>query len=95
MFVDGLHHTDDATVLLRETRRVSRQVVLIKDHYTGGVAADFTLRLMDWVGNAPHGVRPPYSYCNRSRWRSVGESKARKLQISRVTTSSRCIRRHS
>ena len=32
LFVDVLHHTDDATILLREARRVTRQFVLIKDH---------------------------------------------------------------
>src|SRR4029079_7779085 len=54
MFVDVLHHTDDPTVLLREARRVSRDAVLIKDHYSDGAGSHLTLRLMDWVGNAPH-----------------------------------------
>ena len=67
MFVDVLHHTDDATVLLREAARVARTVV-IKDHLADGLLAQPTLRLMDWVGNAHHGVVLPYNYWPRSRW---------------------------
>lgn len=84
MFVDVLHHTDDPTELLREARRVSRQVVLIKDHYSDGVGADFTLRLMDWVGNAPHGVRLPYNYWTRAEWTKAWQNEG--LATSRITT---------
>ena len=84
MFVDVLHHTDDPSILLREARRVSRDVVLIKDHYSDGVGAHLTLRLMDWVGNAPHGVRLPYNYWSRSRWRSAWQQEH--LGVSQLTT---------
>ena len=67
LFVDVLHHTDDATVLLREAARVAPAVV-IKDHLADGVLAGPTLRLMDWVGNAHHGVVLPYNYWRRARW---------------------------
>jgi SAM-dependent methyltransferase len=67
MFVDVLHHTDDATVLLREAARVAPAVVL-KDHLADGFLAGPTLRLMDWVGNAHHGVVLPYNYWRRDRW---------------------------
>lgn len=68
MFVDVLHHTDDATVLLREAARVAAGHVVIKDHLADGFLARPTLRLMDWVGNAHHGVVLPYNYWRRSRW---------------------------
>src|SRR4029079_3631371 len=83
-FVDVLHHTDDPTVLLREARRVSRGLVLIKDHYADGLGAVTSLRLMDWVGNAPHGVRLPYNYWTRAQWKRAWESEG--LDVSRVTT---------
>ena len=68
LFVDVLHHTDDASILLREARRVTRQFVLIKDHLSEN-ALDFkTLQFMDWVGNRPHGVRLPYNYLSRKEW---------------------------
>ena len=42
--------------------------ILIKDHLADGVLARPTLRLMDWVGNARHGVRLPYNYLTRAEW---------------------------
>src|SRR5262249_21303406 len=67
MFVDVLHHTDDPNVLLREAKRVGRTIVL-KDHFRDGVLANETLRFMDWVGNAHHGVVLPYNYWPRATW---------------------------
>lgn len=69
MFVDVLHHTDDPTILLREATRVAKEFVIIKDHRRNGVLAGATLRLMDWVGNAHHGVALPYNYWPHERWR--------------------------
>jgi SAM-dependent methyltransferase len=71
MFVDVLHHTDDATVLLKEARRVARESVIVKDHTMDGLLAYQTLRFMDWVGNARHGVALPYNYWPERRWRAA------------------------
>ena len=84
IFVDVLHHTDDPSVLLHEARRVSRNVVLIKDHYSDGASAPLTLRVMDWVGNAPHGIRLPYNYWTRSQWREAWREEH--FDVSRVST---------
>src|SRR5262245_22784366 len=59
-FVDVLHHTNDPATLLREARRVARKLVVLKDHTMDGIFAYHTLRFMDWVGNAHHGVALPY-----------------------------------
>jgi len=67
---DVLHHTADATVLLREGRRVAKHV-LIKDHYREGFAASARLRFMDWVGNARFGVALPYNYWTRQQWQTA------------------------
>jgi len=67
-FVDVLHHADDARKLLHEAARVARKSVVIKDHYAENWLDDKTLALMDWVGNAPHGVALPYKYWSRSEW---------------------------
>jgi SAM-dependent methyltransferase len=66
--VDVVHHTDDPQRVLDEAARVSRDRVLIKDHVADGFLARPTLRLMDWVGNARHGVRLPYNYLTRAEW---------------------------
>lgn len=71
MFVDVLHHTDDPMVLLREAQRVARKAVVIKDHTQDGLLAQSTLRFMDYVGNARHGVRLPYNYWPEAKWRAA------------------------
>lgn len=71
LFSDVLHHTEDASVLLREARRVTRQCVLIKDHYRKGLAANARLRFMDWIGNARFGVALPYKYWTEAQWHAA------------------------
>jgi SAM-dependent methyltransferase len=70
MFVDVLHHADDPLLLLREARRVGRSV-LIKDHLRQGFLAAATLRFMDWVGNAHHGVALPYNFWSKAEWNAA------------------------
>jgi SAM-dependent methyltransferase len=70
MVVDVLHHTDDPALVLAEIARVA-PVVIIKDHLRDGVFANLTLRFMDWVGNAAHGVRLPYNYLSRREWTGI------------------------
>ena len=71
LFVDVLHHTDDPEILIREAARVARRCVVIKDHTRDGLLAGPTLRAMDWVGNARHGVALPYNYLPRRRWQEI------------------------
>jgi SAM-dependent methyltransferase len=70
MVVDVLHHTDDPGAVLAEIARVA-PIVVIKDHLRDGIAAGATLRFMDWVGNAAHGVRLPYNYLSHREWKSI------------------------
>jgi SAM-dependent methyltransferase len=71
MFVDVIHHADQPMMLLREAARVARQAILIKDHLVEGPFAYLTLQLMDWVGNARHGVSLPYNYWTLAKWHGV------------------------
>lgn len=68
MLVDVVHHAANQSALLHEVARVARSMVLIKDHHVRGLLAHPTLRFMDWVGNARHGVRLPYSYWTPAEW---------------------------
>jgi SAM-dependent methyltransferase len=74
LFVDVLHHTDDASVLVREAARVANNSVVIKDHLREGIFAGPTLRFMDWVGNRGHDVVLPYNYLRRSKWDQIFSS---------------------
>lgn len=70
MVIDVLHHTDDPEKVLAEIARIAPQVI-IKDHLRDGLAAATTLRFMDWVGNATHGVRLPYNYLSHRTWQEI------------------------
>ena len=74
IFVDVLHHTNSQLKLLDEARRVTRHSLVIKDHLLNGVLGGLTLRLMDWVGNASHGVGLPYNYWPEEKWKAAFES---------------------
>ncbi len=71
MFIDVLHHTTAPPALLAEAKRVSRKYVLIKDHFRDGILAGPSLRMMDWFGNAHHGVVLPYNYLSEKEWAEV------------------------
>lgn len=73
MMVDVLHHASKQHALLRETARVATRAVVIKDHFVRGALAHSTLRFMDWVGNARHGVALPYSYWTPAQWTEAYE----------------------
>ncbi len=66
--IDVVHHSDDQLQLLRECRRVARLGVLIKDHLCESKLDLRVLALMDFVGNAAHGVNLPYAYWSRQDW---------------------------
>jgi SAM-dependent methyltransferase len=68
MMIDVLHHTENPSVLMREATRVARKTIVLKDHTKTGFLAGATLRFMDWVGNAKHGVALPYNYLTRRQW---------------------------
>lgn len=71
MFVDVLHHAEDPLRLLIEAARVTRKLVLIKDHNRNGIFANRCLRMMDWVGNASKNVVLPYNYLSKSEWKEA------------------------
>jgi len=68
LFVDVLHHADDAFALLKEAARVARKCVLIKDHILQGVLARETLEFMDRVSNARYNITLPFNYWSRPQW---------------------------
>ncbi len=68
ILIDVLHHIDDYRPILSECMRVSRGNVVIKDHFCENQIEYGILKLLDWVGNRPHGVRLPYIYFSRSEW---------------------------
>jgi ubiquinone/menaquinone biosynthesis C-methylase UbiE len=84
LLVDVLHHMENPLPLLRDACRVSRQFVLVKDHLAENALDHWTLRLMDWVGNRPHGVTLPYAYLSASQWQTLYQQLA--LSVERTTS---------
>jgi SAM-dependent methyltransferase len=73
MLVDVLHHTENPAKLLTECARVSRQFILIKDHYRDSLWDELRLKAMDWVGNRSYGVALPYNYLSTTQWQALFE----------------------
>ncbi len=75
LFIDVLHHTNDPMTSLREALRVLKPAgaIILKDHTMNGLLAGPTLRFMDRVGNARHGVVLPYNYWTKRQWLAAFE----------------------
>jgi SAM-dependent methyltransferase len=80
-FVDVLHHTNDPYILLREAQRVSKKYIILKDHTKNGLLANNTLRFMDRVGNAKHGVVLPYNYWKHNQWLEAFQTLKMKIEV--------------
>src|SRR4029453_9494329 len=70
-FFDVLHHANDPFQLLAEAARVATTCIVLKDHLREGLLAGSTLRLMDHIGNARHGVALPNNYWTAGQWTSA------------------------
>jgi len=71
MMIDVLHHVDNIGAILDEAARVSRQYVVIKDHFVRGWLARPTLTLMDNVSNRQFGIAIPANYQTEDQWNSI------------------------
>jgi SAM-dependent methyltransferase len=65
---DVLHHEPEPDRLLAECVRVSRRLVIIKDHQIKGFAAHPRISFMDWAANAPYGVPCLFRYNTPDQW---------------------------
>jgi SAM-dependent methyltransferase len=70
ILADVLHHEEDPQRLLSECIRVSRRLVIIKDHQIKGPFAHARISLIDWAANAPYGVRCLFRYHTPESWRA-------------------------
>lgn len=66
-----LHHADDQIALFRETCRVTRQRVIIKDHLARHVLDRLKLAFLDIAGNRRFGADTQGDYQDRVGWMSM------------------------
>lgn len=69
--VDVLHHTCNIKELMIESLSKSSQYMIIKDHIYVNRIDFLTLKFMDWIGNAPHGVEIIYNFQKEKYWMNL------------------------
>jgi SAM-dependent methyltransferase len=81
ILADVLHHDHDQERLLRESVRVSKNLVIVKDHLRDGFLAQQRISLLDWAANAGYDVPVLYKYNSLREWRGlVGKVSARVVE---------------
>ena len=68
VLADVLHHEEDPERLLAECARVSRRLLVIKDHKADNWFQYLRICLIDWAANAPYGVPCLYRYASGQQW---------------------------
>ena len=68
MAMDVLHHIKSITPVLREMARVSRRLVLLKDHMSHGRFSHFMVGFGDWLANLAYGIPCAYNFPTEQGW---------------------------
>jgi SAM-dependent methyltransferase len=71
ILADVLHHEKDPNHLLAECVRISRRLVIIKDHKPDGLFGHARICLLDWAANDPYSVPCLYRYQTLPQWRNM------------------------
>ena len=71
MLIDVIHHASNPELLIDEAKRVSKEYILIKDHYWENIVGLFLLKISDYVGNRPYGINLPYNFFNMKSWKRM------------------------
>jgi SAM-dependent methyltransferase len=71
VLADVLHHEADPNHLLAECIRISRRLIVIKDHKPDGPFGHARICLLDWAANDPYAVPCLYRYHTLPQWRNT------------------------
>ena len=71
LLADVVHHEPTPDVLLKECRRVSRRLVLLKDHWHKNSFQYLRICALDFAANYAVGVRCLYLYGTPDTWRRL------------------------
>jgi ubiquinone/menaquinone biosynthesis C-methylase UbiE len=75
MLLDVLHHEENWTNLLDECIRVSKRLVIIKDHQVSSKFDYYRVCLLDWLANKPYNIVCLYRYFTVEKWREIFQEK--------------------
>jgi len=67
LLIDVLHHCRNPLRLLKECKRVGKQVI-VKDHTYWNPVGLFFLYLSDYISNKPKSVDLPMNFVHREKW---------------------------
>jgi len=81
LLIDVLHHANHPAEVLKECGRVSRSLVLVKDHLCESTYDWLRLAWMDWLGNRPFDIPMTYEYLSRQQWSAAFEYAGLSCQI--------------
>lgn len=79
MILDVLHHEQNWNQLLDECIRVSKNLVIIKDHQVTSKLSYYRICLLDWLANKPYNIECLYRYFTVNEWKEIFKKK--KLNI--------------
>jgi SAM-dependent methyltransferase len=85
ILADVLHHERDPDHLLKESRRISKGLTIVKDHLREGLLAQQRISLLDWAANAPYQVPCTYRYNNLQEWHEAFERAHLRLKEERTS----------
>jgi ubiquinone/menaquinone biosynthesis C-methylase UbiE len=79
LLLDVLHHEHNWTHLLDECIRVSKNLVIIKDHQVTTKLSYYRICLLDWLANKPYNIECLYRYFTVTEWREIFKQKKIKI----------------
>lgn len=71
LFIDVLHHTNNIESIFKDSIRVTKKYVIVKDHIYQTQFDYIILKIMDWFGNRGHGVNLVYNYKKKKYWTNL------------------------
>ena len=78
-YIDVLHHTNNIKKEIENGITKTKKYVIIKDHIYKSQIDFLILKFMDWIGNAPHGVKVIYNFKKKEEWLKLFEEN--KLEV--------------
>jgi ubiquinone/menaquinone biosynthesis C-methylase UbiE len=71
ILADVLHHEEQEGVLLGEAARVSKRLLVVKDHKPEGFLGFWRVCFLDWAANNPYNVKCLYRYHTKEEWHAM------------------------
>lgn len=81
MIVDVLHHVTDPDFIIKEAERVTKNLIVLKDHYYAS-KLDFTiLKFFDYISNSADGVSLPFTFMQHDQWNRMFRNNGLKIKL--------------